>query len=76
MNPYLKQLHPYPFEKLNGLLKDVALPDKSFIALSLGEPKHPAPDFIIEAYADIPAIMSSFGTYPPTKGIPELRTAI
>ncbi len=76
MNPYLKQLHPYPFEKLNGLLKDVPLPDKSFIALSLGEPKHPAPDFIVEAYADIPAIMSSFGTYPPTKGIPELRTAI
>ncbi len=76
MNPNLERLHPYPFEKLNNLTKDIPVPEMSFIALSLGEPKHPAPDFIVEAFADHEAIMRGFGTYPPTKGIPELRTAI
>lgn len=76
MNRNLEQLNSYPFEKLGRLLDKVPVPDKSFIALSLGEPKHPAPEFIVEAYADVAAIMNSFGTYPAIKGLPELRSAI
>ncbi len=76
MNKNLDKLHPYPFEKLSALLADVPIADKSLIALSLGEPKHPAPDFIVEAYADKQSIRKSFGTYPPTKGLPALRSAI
>ncbi len=76
MNKHLSLLHPYPFEKLSTLLEGVQGPDKSLIALSLGEPRHPAPDFIIDLANDYHAIRSSFGTYPPTKGIQELRQAI
>ncbi len=76
MNKNLDKLHPYPFEKLTELLADVQGADKSLIALSLGEPKHPAPDFVLEVYTDKQAIQKSLGTYPPTRGLPELRTAI
>ncbi|MFP6805800.1 MAG: succinyldiaminopimelate transaminase [Pseudomonadales bacterium] len=76
MNERLDQLHPYPFEKLNRLLENTPTPDTHPIALSLGEPKHPAPDFIVDAYAETSSIRKSFGTYPPTKGLPELRQAI
>jgi len=41
MNPKLKQLHPYPFEKLKQLKHGIVPPaEKSAIALSIGEPKH------------------------------------
>ena len=77
MNSLLDQLHPYPFEKLNALIKDINPPDDlDLISLALGEPKHRAPDFLIEKSADISAITKGFGTYPPTKGLPELREAI
>ncbi len=77
MNPRLDQLHPYPFEKLNALLSGVSPPENlPLIALSLGEPKHRAPDFIIEHYRDPERIARGFGTYPPTRGLPELRSAI
>jgi N-succinyldiaminopimelate aminotransferase len=74
MNPYLKQLHPYPFEKLATLKQGIAAPlDKSHIALSIGEPKHATPDFIQQALINR---LSGLGNYPTTKGLPELRTAI
>ena len=76
MNKRLDLLHPYPFEKLAGLLSNISTPDVNPIALSLGEPKHPAPDFIVDAYSETTSIQKSFGTYPPTKGLPELREAI
>ena len=77
MNKRLDHLNLYPFEKLNKLIEDVtpATGQKS-ISLALGEPKHRAPGFLIEAYCDPVAITSGFGTYPPTRGIPELREAI
>lgn len=74
MNPSLTQLHPYPFEKLAQLKQGViAPPDKTHIALSIGEPKHPTPDFIQQALVDH---LSGLGNYPTTKGLPELCTAI
>jgi N-succinyldiaminopimelate aminotransferase len=77
VNSLLDRLHPYPFEKLNSLIGDINPPDDlDIISLALGEPKHRAPDFLIEQFADIDAIAQGFGTYPPTKGLPELREAI
>ncbi len=74
MNPELDKLHPYPFEKLATLKKDVS-PNTQLkhIALSIGEPKHPAPDFVMQ---ELQQQLSGVSAYPLTKGIPELRQAI
>ena len=70
MNKRLNQLQPYPFERLNELLANVTpKTDEDFISLALGEPKHRAPEFLIESYCNIETIAKSFGTYPPTKGL-------
>ena len=77
MNERLNQLQPYPFERLNELLANVTpTTDEDFISLALGEPKHRAPEFLIESYSKTETIAKSFGTYPPTKGLDELREAI
>ncbi len=74
MNPNLQQLHAYPFEKLARLKQGITPPiDKTAIALSIGEPKHPTPHFIQEALL---AHLHGLGNYPTTKGIVELRQAI
>ncbi|HEX5361771.1 MAG TPA: succinyldiaminopimelate transaminase [Fluviicoccus sp.] len=74
MNPDLSQLHPYPFEKLARLFSDLTPPaDLKPIALSIGEPKHPSPDFVMRT---INQQSKHLATYPTTKGIPELRQAI
>lgn len=74
MNPDLKKLHPYPFEKLNTLKAGITPPDNlRHIALSIGEPKHDAPDFVVNALI---GAMDKLNTYPLTKGIPELRQSI
>lgn len=73
MTPNLAKLHPYPFEKLNRLFADVTPVDRPNIRLSIGEPQHPAPAFVIQAVEDNLSLLS---TYPTTKGILELRTAI
>ena len=74
MNPDLKQLHPYPFEKLNALKASVTPPESlKHIALSIGEPKHDAPQFVVDALV---GAMDKLNTYPLTKGTPELRQSI
>lgn len=74
MNPRLAGLHSYPFEKLSALLDGVVAPKhKSPIRLSIGEPQHAAPSFVLEALARSLAGLSS---YPATKASPELRQAI
>jgi N-succinyldiaminopimelate aminotransferase len=74
MNPDLKKLQPYPFEKLNHLLGQVnANAALRPISLSIGEPKHPAPVLVLDVlYKE----MSKVSIYPSTKGLPELREAI
>ena len=74
MNPDLQKLKPYPFERLNQLLGQVQA-NRALrpISLSIGEPKHPAPQLVLDVlYKE----MSKVSVYPSTKGIPELRQAI
>lgn len=74
MNPDLNQLHPYPFEKLAALKAAVTAPDDlTHIALSIGEPKHLPPAFVLQT---LTASLDSLSQYPSTKGLPELREAI
>lgn len=73
MNSNLDILQPYPFAKLKKLLKDTKPADKSPISLSIGEPKHPTPEFIKQALIEHVDKMS---LYPLTGGIKELAEAI
>ena len=74
MNPELDKLHPYPFEKLS-VLKSSVTPNSEVkhIALSIGEPKHQAPEIVMK---ELQQQLSGVSAYPLTKGIPELRQAI
>lgn len=74
MNPDLGRLQPYPFERLRKLFAGIT-PAASFtpINLSIGEPKHPTPPFILDAYA---SGLKAVASYPLTIGLPELREAI
>ncbi|MCW8894862.1 MAG: succinyldiaminopimelate transaminase [Sulfurimonas sp.] len=64
---------PYPFEKLNNLLKDV-VPSKNYepSVLTIGEPQFETPDFIQKALSDNAALLKK---YPKTTGEDELRVA-
>ncbi len=74
MNPDLAQLHPYPFEKLAGLKQDIIPPRQlEHIALSIGEPKHPAPHFVTENLIAHTHLLSN---YPSTRGTDSLRETI
>jgi N-succinyldiaminopimelate aminotransferase len=74
MNSELKNLQPYPFEKLRALFADQR-PDetKSAIALSIGEPKHPSPEFVLQVLAEN---LDRLSNYPSTLGLLELRQTI
>jgi len=74
MNPNIARLHSYPFEKLAKLKADVT-PDesKAHIALSIGEPKHAAPQFVLDALSNN---LSAIAQYPLTKGSEGLRQSI
>lgn len=74
MNPDLSQLHPYPFEKLAALKAAVSAPAQlNDIMLSIGEPKHEPPVFVLETLVKN---LGRLSNYPTTKGLPELREAI
>ena len=70
MNPDLLRLNPYPFERIRHLLDGIPAAESTNIALSLGEPKHHAPDFVLKAVTDN---WSDIEKYPPTRGSSELR---
>jgi len=74
LNPRLASLQTYPFERLRGLLADVA-PNPALrpIDLSIGEPKHPTPALLKDALS---AALDGLSVYPRTAGMPELRQAI
>ena len=74
MNPDLERLFPYPFERL-AKLKEGATPPAHLrhIALSIGEPKHAPPEFVLQALRDN---LAGLGAYPTAKGLPELRASI
>jgi N-succinyldiaminopimelate aminotransferase len=74
MNPDLAQLHPYPFEKLAELKKGIEPPAHlDPIAWSIGEPRHPAPHFVVENLISHTHLLSN---YPLTRGSDGLREAI
>lgn len=72
MNSELSLTRPYPFTRLRALLAGVepGLPEISF---GIGEPRHPAPQCVLDAYVKA---MPLFGKYPAAKGTAELREAI
>jgi N-succinyldiaminopimelate aminotransferase len=74
LNPRLDLLQPYPFERLRALFGDAA-PDsaKRAISLSIGEPRHPTPRFVLDAMSEAGAGLAN---YPMTAGAPALREAI
>ncbi|HEU4623899.1 MAG TPA: succinyldiaminopimelate transaminase [Steroidobacteraceae bacterium] len=73
MNPRLSLLHPYPFERLARLKAGVTPPsDLPHIAMSIGEPQHEPPAFILDT---LRANLHRLGSYPATVGLIELRTA-
>ncbi|MEM7079933.1 MAG: succinyldiaminopimelate transaminase [Pseudomonadota bacterium] len=77
MNPRLEMLQPYPFERMRGLMAGVTPnPDLGHISLSLGEPKHPAPEFVLRTLADRDFLARQLGNYPATRGSDELRAAV
>ena len=74
MNKDLSLLQPYPFEKLAQLKENLHPPAQlDHIALSIGEPRHPAPRFVVE---NLIAHLHQLSTYPGTRGKDELRQAI
>ncbi len=74
MNSDLNKLQPYPFEKLTQL-KSVVEPNPEYspIALSIGEPKHESPSFVLD---ELTKQLGKLSLYPSTKGLPELRVSI
>lgn len=74
MNPDLSRLQPYPFEKLGQLLSGAKPPrDLAPIALSIGEPKHASPGFVLETLA---RNLEKLSVYPTTRGSDHLRETI
>lgn len=75
MNPDLGRLHPYPFERLNALKASAPTPDPALehISLSIGEPRHAPPGFVVEALSR--ALPTGLGAYPVSRGLARLRAA-
>ena len=74
MNSRLASLQRYPFERLAELLKGITPPaGKSPIRMSMGEPQHAAPPFVLEA---LTANLGGLSHYPVTKASIELRRSI
>ena len=71
MNPALQQLVAYPFERLAELKKGLTPPaGLAHIPLSIGEPKHAPPSFVVDA---LRTAIADIGGYPATRGLPETR---
>ena len=74
MNPNLQKLQPYPFERLRQLFAGIEPPrEQSPISLSIGEPRHAAPGFVLK---EIAANLHRLSSYPSTTGLPELPQSI
>ncbi|NBE07110.1 aminotransferase class I/II-fold pyridoxal phosphate-dependent enzyme [Paragemmobacter ruber] len=65
-------LPDYAFPRLRKLL-DPHAPGADPITMTIGEPRHPMPDFVAPVLAENNA---GFGIYPPNDGTPELLAAI
>lgn len=61
-----------PFQRLGRLIAGVE-PGRSAIDVSVGEPRHPVPDFVGPVLA---GAIADFVRYPPIKGTPAFRAAV
>lgn len=66
-----KSIHS-PFPRIRTLLDGIE-PGAPVIDLSIGEPKHPMPAFLMDS---LNAASAGYAKYPPINGTPELRGAI
>ena len=75
MNSRLDLLHPYPFQKLRALLGKAGTPPQNLapINMSIGEPRHAAPECVLNALRDN---LQGLSVYPATQGEAALRAAI
>lgn len=74
MNPALANLRPYSFERLRTLLAGAAAPaNLSHISLSIGEPRHSPPQFLLQAFTQN---LATLGSYPGPHGLPQFRAAV
>ena len=77
MNPFLDRLEDYPFERLAALLAGIAPPaGYPPVMLSIGEPKHAPPEFVVKLLSDPGSLSRDLAGYPATRGSAELREAI
>ena len=65
-------LPEYAFPRLRRLLDEHA-PGADPIVMTIGEPRHPMPDFVAPVLA---GAVAGFGVYPPNDGAPDLLDAI
>ena len=73
VNGRLERLAAYPFERLARLKAGIAPPAPlPHIAMSIGEPKHAPPAFVVDA---LRANLAKLDSYPATAGLPEMRAA-
>jgi N-succinyldiaminopimelate aminotransferase len=73
VNRRLELLAAYPFERLARLKAGITPPAHlAHIAMSIGEPKHAPPPFVIEA---LRRELGRLDSYPATAGLPETRAA-
>lgn len=74
MNRFLDNLPPYPFERLRALLRGVEPSARHrAISMSIGEPRHAAPQRVKDAMV---AALDGLSSYPPTAGGEPLRRAV
>lgn len=67
-----EELPPYAFPRLRALL-DATKPGAEPINMSIGEPQHPVPDFVLQVLHEERA---GYAKYPPMGGTPDLLQAI
>lgn len=73
MNSALTELQSYPFEKLRSLLHGAEPDTKLYpIILSIGEPRHPSPEFVRQALV---SNLDRMSVYPTTQGLLSMREA-
>ncbi|MCF0253123.1 MAG: succinyldiaminopimelate transaminase [Duodenibacillus sp.] len=73
-NPALALTKPYPFTRLRSLFAGVEpAPGLKPISLGIGEPQHPTPECILEAFR---ANLGGLAKYPTTGGTAALKEAI
>lgn len=65
-------LPEYAFQRLRGLLAGIS-PGGDPVVMTVGEPRHPFPDFVAPIINDT---MAQLGKYPPNEGTPALLSAI